>query len=56
MGGVKIESQSATMGHSMILLVTFRNFTEPGSDTKKFLGYFKEELKEQFRGGFSSKH
>lgn len=56
MGGVKIESQCATNGPSVILLLTFRNLTEPGSDAKKFFEYFMEELKDQFRGGSRSKH
>ena len=56
MGGVKIESQCATNDHSMNLLLTLRGFTETGSHTKKFLEYFMEELKDQFRRGPSSKN
>lgn len=56
MGGVKIDSQCATNDPGVILLLTFRNLTETGSDTKKFFEYFMEELKDQFRGGSRSKH
>lgn len=50
LGGANLESQYA-FNERHILDGDFLSSAEPGSDSKKFLDYFIEEIKEQIRGG-----
>jgi hypothetical protein len=63
MGGMNIESQSTLMetikerdvGKTKWMANLETNPEPGGSDTKKFFEFYLEELKDQFRGGPTSK-